>query len=149
MSKNLERIKAIAMRPLGDLPVIGWVGVGFGAVAMAAIYLLALPSPEAPAPQPESVAVEKTPEEIREEKFKRAFSAWDGSHRELTQVIKGAMNDPKTYEHVKTVYFDKGDFFIVTTEFRGANKFGGVVLDSVSAKVDLEGNLLELLPETP
>jgi len=89
----------------------------------------------------------KTKEEIRKEQLAKDFSAWDGSHRGLTKVIKESMNDPSSYEHVDTVYWDKGDYLIVKTTFRGKNAFGGVVTNWVEAKVDLNGNVIEVISQ--
>ena len=75
------------------------------------------------------------------------FSAWDGSHIALAQLVKENMNDPKSYEHVETVYWDQGDHLIVKMTFRGANAFGGKVLGSVRAKCSLDGRVLEILEE--
>lgn len=91
----------------------------------------------------------KTPEEIKKERLENQFSAWDGSHRGLTNYIKNAMNDPGSYEHVETVYWDRKDHLIVKTTFRGKNAFGGVVKNSVKAKVDLAGNVLEVMETQP
>jgi len=77
------------------------------------------------------------------------FSSWDGSHRGLTKVIKESMNDPKSYEHVETVYWDKGDRLIVQTTFRGKNGFGGVVKNRVKAETDLDGNVLKIIAQGP
>lgn len=78
----------------------------------------------------------------RKKKIEEQFSAWDGSHLKLTQYIKDNMNDPKSYEHVKTVYWDKGDHLVVRTTFRGKNAFGGVVINHATAYVTLNGLLL-------
>ena len=84
----------------------------------------------------------------RKERIEKGFSSlWDGSHRELTKVIKGSMNDPGSYEHVKTVYWDMGDHLVVRTTFRGKNAFGGVVSNWVKAKADLDGNVLEVIEQ--
>jgi hypothetical protein len=91
----------------------------------------------------------KTAMELRKEKIERQFSPWDGSHFGLARLIQKTMNDPSSYEHVKTVYADKGDYLIVITTFRGKNRFGGLVLNSVTAKVDLDGNVIEILTEDP
>ena len=85
----------------------------------------------------------------REEKIEEHFSAWDGSHRALTKLIKKSMNDPDSYDHVETVYWDKGDHLIVRTTFRGKNAFGGVVKNWVKAKVDLNGNVIEIIEQGP
>ena len=91
----------------------------------------------------------KTPEEARTAQIEKHFSAWDGSHNGLTKVIKESMNDPNSYEHVETRYGDKGDYLIVTATFRGKNAFGGVVKNSVTAKVDLNGNVIEVISQSP
>lgn len=85
--------------------------------------------------------------EARKKKIESQFSAWDGSHRNLERVIKESMNDPDSYEHVKTVYWDRGDYLIVKTTFRGKNAFGGVVKNSVTAKVSLDGQVLQILSQ--
>jgi hypothetical protein len=59
------------------------------------------------------------------------------------------MNDPDSYDHVETRYSDKGDHLIVKTTFRGKNAFGGVVKNWVIAKVDLNGNVIEVISQGP
>lgn len=81
----------------------------------------------------------------REELINKQFSSWDGSHRGLTKVIKQSMHDPDSYEHVETRFGDYGDYILVVTKFRGNNKFGATVLSSVSAKVDFNGNVIEVV----
>ena len=89
--------------------------------------------------------VPKTPEEIKKERIEKQFSLWNGAHNNLTEAIKESMNDPKSYEHVETRYIEFTDYLTVTTTFRGKNAFGGVVKQTVVAKVDLDGNILEIL----
>jgi hypothetical protein len=93
----------------------------------------------------EAEAAEAKHREERKKRIERGFSAWDGSHRGLTKVIKASMNDPKSYEHVETVYLDMGDHLVVTTTFRGKNAFGGVVPNWTKAKVDLDGKVLAII----
>ena len=50
---------------------------------------------------------------------------------------------------VETTFWDKGDHLIVVTKFRGKNAFGGVVLNSVTAKCDLDGNVLSIVEHGP
>lgn len=83
----------------------------------------------------------------RKKKIEMQFSAWDGSHNNLTWVIKESMNDPKSYKHVETVYWDMGDHLVVRTTFRGTNAFGGVVKNTVKAKISLDGNVLEIMEQ--
>lgn len=72
------------------------------------------------------------------------FSSWDGSHINLTKAIKKDMNDPNSYEHVSTKYFDLGDHLKVVTEFRGTNSFGAKVKNTVIAQVGLDGHIIEM-----
>ena len=85
----------------------------------------------------------------RKKRVESGFSLWNGSHRGLTAVIKKSMNDPKSYEHVETTYADKGDHLIVKTTFRGKNVFGGVVVNWIMAKADLDGNIIEVIAQGP
>lgn len=91
---------------------------------------------------------EKLAAEARTKQIKEQFSAWDGSHRNLERVIKKAMNDPDSYEHDETVYWDRGDHLVVKTTYRGKNAFGGVVRNFLKAKVSLGGQILQILDQT-
>lgn len=83
--------------------------------------------------------------QTRDINIRSQFSSWDGSHRNLERLIKKTMNDPDSYKHDETSYLDKGDYLIVITTFRGKNAFGGVVRESVKAKVSLDGQILKIL----
>ncbi len=85
----------------------------------------------------------KSPDEIRKERIKKAFSAWDGSHIHLENWVKESMNDPDSYEHIETRFREVGtDSVFVIMTFRGKNAFGGVVKNTVTCYTDLDGNLL-------
>lgn len=88
-----------------------------------------------------------TPKTEREIQLEKQFSAWDGSHIELTKMIKKAMNDPNSYEHVETVYWDMKDHIVVRTTYSGKNAFGGRVKNWVKAKADNSGNIIEIIEE--
>lgn len=85
----------------------------------------------------------------RKKKIESLFSAWDGSHRGLERLIKKTLNDPDSYDHVETVYWDMGSYIVVKTTFRAKNAFGGVVVNWVKAKSDLDGNIIELMESYP
>ena len=85
--------------------------------------------------------------ENRKKEISKGFSGWDGSHTELTKLIKKGMNDPKSYEHVETKYWDMGDHLIVNQTFRGKNAFGGTVRNTVKAKVSIEGSVIEIIEQ--
>lgn len=88
-----------------------------------------------------------TPKTERQIQLEKQFSAWDGSHIELTKLIKKAMNDPGSYEHVETVYWDMKDHIVVRTTYSGKNAFGGRVKNWVKAKADNNGNIIEIIEE--
>lgn len=83
----------------------------------------------------------------RAEMLEKQFSAWDGSHVNLTRMIKDAMNDPSSYEHVETRYWDMEDHLIVNTTFRGTNAFGAMIKNTVKAKVSLDGENIEIIEQ--
>ena len=84
-------------------------------------------------------------EKIKILEKEKQFSAWDWSHKELTKIIKASMNDPKSYEHIKTTYNDEGDSILVVTSFRWKNWFWGIVTNSMSAKFSIDGSLIEII----
>lgn len=69
------------------------------------------------------------------------FSVWDGSYKPLEQRIKSAMNDEGSYQHIKTTYRlvyhgAKRPHMVVRTVFSGKNRYGGVVKNTITAKID-------------
>ena len=81
--------------------------------------------------------------------FQGNFSGWDGSYRPLEKLIKSNMNDDSSYKHVSTVYhlvLNKDPHAIVKTTFRGTNAYGGVVKQTVAARVDVRtGEIVSIL----
>lgn len=77
------------------------------------------------------------------------FSGWNGAHINLERFIKDNMNDPDSYKHVETRYWEKETYLVVETKFRGKNGFGGVVLNSVTAQVDFNGNVIAIIEQEP
>lgn len=75
-------------------------------------------------------------------KISTQFSAWDGSHKRLVEIVKDNMNDPDSFSHADTVFFDKGSRVLVKMTFRGSNAFGGIVKSMASANFDLNGELI-------
>ena len=63
------------------------------------------------------------------------FSGWDGSNPELVEYVKSRMNDPNSFEHVETKFYehDGGDKLRIVMTYRGKNGFGGVVTERVGA----------------
>jgi len=83
----------------------------------------------------------------QEQKVQSQFSSWDGSHRGLEKMIKKSMNDPDSYEHAETRFRDDGDKIYVITKFRGKNAFGGTVSNTITAYVDYNGNVINIISQ--
>lgn len=81
----------------------------------------------------------------REQRVTEQFSSWDGSHYALEKLIKKGMHDPSSYEHIETRYGDKTEYILVSTSFRGKNAFGALVKNTVNAKVDINGKIIEVI----
>jgi hypothetical protein len=82
----------------------------------------------------------------RKTNMESEFSAWDGSFKPLVKYIKENMNDPDSFAHVETKYFDHKDSMDVLMKYRGKNAFGGVVTNWVRATCNLDkaGNVLDV-----
>lgn len=73
-------------------------------------------------------------------------SGWDGSCKPVVAALKKALNDPGSYDHAETQYYLNADTSIITvlTSFRAKNAFGGLILTSYKATLDINGDLLTL-----
>jgi len=112
----------------------------------------------------EPIEPELTPEQIAEqlhtEWVEAQFSAWDGSHTALKDLIKENMNDPKSFEHVETKFLvlstqelvdtvgqgEIGDMYVYM-KFRGNNAFGGLVLNEVEALSSYKNNYITIISQ--
>jgi len=83
----------------------------------------------------------------RKKLIEEQFSAWDGSHIGLTRMLKKNMRNPDSYEHIETTYRDDGKSLVIKTRYRGQNGFGGMTIGEVMARVDFNGNVLEIISE--
>ena len=67
---------------------------------------------------------------------------FDLSYGPFNDFIKSQMNNPKSFEHVKTItrYINdvKEPYVLLQTTFRGENAFGGVVTNTIKAKVNVK-----------
>ncbi len=84
-----------------------------------------------------------SPEEIRQKQIESAFSIFDGSHIALEQKVKKNLKDPDSYEHIETRYVDKQDYIIVQLKYRAKNSFNGYVVNTATAKANIDGSLIE------
>lgn len=96
---------------------------------------------EKAAKEAEALAATKAKAE-RQKKIEVQFSGWSGAHYAFERLIKKAMNDPDSYDHVETKYIDKGSFIRVFCTFRGKNAFGGLVKNTKVADFSIAGDFL-------
>lgn len=138
----------LALRKDWSESVIGWGSLATGVAAMSIV--LALTSDPTPPPMPPTspAAVEQqapiAPPTAaqRRERVLAQFGGWDGAHRNLEAHVKASMNDPDSYDHVKTEFLDDGEFVRIKMKFRGTNAFGGKVLNEVLGVANIDGTLL-------
>ena len=79
--------------------------------------------------------------------IKAQFSVWDGSNTQLVDLNKKNLNDPKSFDHEKTTYSDKGDHLIIKMTYRAKNSFGALILQNVTAKVDYKTQAIEIISQ--
>jgi hypothetical protein len=81
----------------------------------------------------------------RKKEIEGQFSAYDGSHRSLERRVKESMNNPDSFEHVKTTYWDYGQGNIkLRMTFRGTNAYNAMVTQTAFAVATPKGEILEL-----
>lgn len=135
---------------LGLIMGIGLMGAALTRDAPAGAARPAATPRATATPRPTATATATPdPAEVRKEQIRSGFSYWDGSHVELTRLIKEAMNDPGSYEHVDTTYIDRGDYLVVATTFRGRNAFGALVKNSMTAHARLDGSIIAIVEQSP
>lgn len=91
--------------------------------------------------QPKTERVKLDP---RERMIQNQFSQWDGSHVQLVKTVKATLHDPKSFEHVSTKYWDRGDDIKITMVCRAKNGFGALRTTTYVATADLNGNLTDV-----
>lgn len=108
-----------------------------GVMAVVAFWLFGGESePDAPAAPPS-----------KEEMIAQQFNPMDGGHYRLERLIKQNLNDPDSYQHDQTRYTIGDESLTVYTSYRARNAFGGMVREEVVARVDMQGNVIEIVSE--
>ena len=77
--------------------------------------------------------------------IEKQFSGWDGSHTEFSKYLKNRLKNPDSYDHVKTLYVDKGDHILIETTYRATNSFNAVTTGKGYAKANIDGSSLEII----
>lgn len=88
----------------------------------------------------------KSQTETQNNKFKEScLSSWDGACPNLERYVKKYLKDPNSYEHIETVFWNKGDYALVSMQYRAKNSFGGYTIGYVKARVSWNCEVLEVL----
>lgn len=75
------------------------------------------------------------------------FHPWDGSHIKLERLIKANLNDPDSYQHIKTFSYPNMHPPRVKLAYRAKNGFGGMVIGYVLAEVTDNGDVLSIIEQ--
>ena len=113
------------------------VYITFGVLFLVVAAIVAAPGEPQQAP-------EKAAPTAKEDPVQSQFSKWDGSHVASVAAIKAAINDPDSFKHGETRYWERPDGFKVMTTFYARNGFGGMVKTRAVTVVDLSGHVLSL-----
>jgi hypothetical protein len=123
-----------------------WIGV------FVSLIIIGIFSPKSPAEEKKinaAIGLFQSPEQALKQRHQKwvedQFSRWDGSHSLTVRAIKESMNNPNSFDHVKTSYTDNFDMgLVVFTTFRGKNVFGGIITKRVVSKIDTAGNITSI-----
>ncbi|MBD0400907.1 hypothetical protein [Flammeovirga sp. EKP202] len=61
--------------------------------------------------------------------------------------VKKDMNDPKSFEHVRTLITEKGKYLNVMMKYREVNSYGAKVLTTVEAKLNRDGSVKKIISQ--
>lgn len=90
-------------------------------------------------------ATELLTNEARQEMIDKQFDPWDGAHIALKQYTRSQMDNPRSFDHVETIYYDDFDSIRVYMTYRGTNAFNAIVTNRIGARFDLQSRALEAL----
>jgi hypothetical protein len=82
---------------------------------------------------------------MRKKQVENLFSDWDGSLPKLVEATKEQLNDPGSFEHEKTMFWDRDSLIVVKMQYTAKNGFGGRVRGLIMAHVDLQGNVIKIV----
>ena len=95
----------------------------------------------------QQAATQKAREERDNAAYDRCFNPWNGSHRQLVELVKENIDTPRSFKHVKTTAY-LGDFpRPVIMQFDAQNVFGATIRVTVKAasNVDCSVSTLEVI----
>ena len=84
----------------------------------------------------------------RDEKIKKLFHWYDASHTNSINIIKKSLHNPDSFELVDTVFWDMQNHLIVKTTYRAENGFGATRTNWVKTKIDMDGDVLQVIEQS-
>lgn len=87
---------------------------------------------------------EKSPKEKRAEQIEKSFSVLDGYHINLKKRVIETLNDPNSFEHIETKYWDRDSVIVVRMEFTAKNALGGRTRHHTLAHCTIEGEVIDI-----
>ena len=85
-----------------------------------------------------------TPAERHADKVQRLFAP-DGSLPALKVYVKERMDDPASFEHVRTEYIETGGCLYVQMKYRGKNAFNATKTEVISVEAGYDGVVLQVI----
>lgn len=82
---------------------------------------------------------------VTKENIESLLSDWDGSLPSLVEYTKQNLHNSDSFEHIETGYIDKGEYILIKMIYSAENGFGAIRKASISAKVDYNGKIIEIL----
>ena len=73
------------------------------------------------------------------------ISSWDGSCTKLVRAFKPHLKDPDSFEHIDTGFRRYDDYVLVVMKYRAKNSFGAFDVGTVTAKVNYDCEVLEIV----
>ena len=74
--------------------------------------------------------------EVNEKRLKNCFSTFGNEIPALSRQVRDSLNNPRSFEHVKTEIGDVPLEFNVYMQYRAQNGFGAIITTSVWAKIN-------------
>ena len=85
---------------------------------------------------------------VKQEFLQLAGQFLAGKHLNTAEYIKERLNNPKSFEHVRTNIFQtnkKERYRIIQMTYRGTNLYNAIVTNTVRVKVDLQGTVIGVI----
>ena len=84
--------------------------------------------------------------EEKKAKFeKECFTAINGYNLPLVKYVKKNLHDPDSFEHVETKFKLMDSYAVVVMEYRAKNGFNAMRLNQVTAKINYDCQVIEIV----